>query len=79
MNDKISLLSTLEENEGGIIISLDNRGMLRRRLQDMGFVKGSRIVCVGKSPFGDPKAYMIKDTVIALRNSDTEKINIKKI
>lgn len=70
-------LSSLNADETGIVIDLENKGVTRRRLQDIGVISGTKIKCVGKSPFGDPKAYIIRGAKIALRNSDAGKIKIK--
>lgn len=78
LNDIFSL-STLNKNESAVIVSLDNKGTLRRRLQDIGIIEGTKILCAGKSPLGDPKAYLIKGTVIAIRNADANKIRIRKL
>lgn len=51
---------------------------LRRRLQDLGFVPGAKVCCVGVSPLGDPAAYRLKGTVIALRAGDAEAVLIRK-
>ncbi|MBE6846217.1 MAG: ferrous iron transport protein A [Ruminococcus sp.] len=77
MSDFIYPLSSLRENEAGIVVSLRSGGVLRRRFQDIGIIEGTKISCIGKSPFGDPKAYIIRGAVIALRNTDAEKIMIK--
>lgn len=76
--DNYIKLSSLKIGESGIIDSLENRGMMRRRLIDLGFAKGSETACVGVAPLGDPKAYLIKGTVIALREEDSSKINVEK-
>ncbi len=47
---------------------------LRRHLEDIGIFPGTLLSCVGQSPKGDPKAYLIRGTVIALRRTDTKKI-----
>ncbi len=76
--DNYIKLSSLKIGESGIIDSLENKGMMRRRLIDLGFAKGSETACVGVAPLGDPKAYLIKGTVIALREEDSSKINVEK-
>lgn len=50
---------------------------LRKRIYDMGIIKGEKITPVFKSPFGNPIAFLVKDTIIALRKKDCEKIYIK--
>lgn len=72
-------LSKLAPGEGGIISDIKNDGSMRRRLMDLGFIKDSEVQCVAVAPFGDPKAFYIKDTLIALRYEDSSKIFIKKI
>ena len=73
-------LSTLKENETAKIlgISKECRGENRRRLLDLGFIKGSTIQIDLVSPLSNPKAYLIKETSIALRNDQASKILIKK-
>ncbi len=50
---------------------------LRRRLIDLGLTPDALIECVGQSPLGDPKAFLIKGAVIALRREICEKINVR--
>ena len=39
-------------------------------LRDLGLIENTRVVCLGRSPMGDPSAYLIRGTVIALRRCD---------
>lgn len=78
MSENICGLDRLSKNQTGIVVSLENKGSLRRRLQDMGIINGSRIECVGESPFKNPRAYFVRGTCVALRNSDAAKIRIIK-
>ena len=71
-------LNKMPLNSCGEIASLDLKGNLRRRFLDLGFTIGSKVVPAFKSPSGDPIAYIVRGTVIALRNDDAEKIKIKK-
>ncbi len=64
----------LQSGETGIVERLECLGSLRRRLLDVGFVTGARVQCVGKSPHGDPKAFLVRGAVIALRSEDGKKI-----
>ncbi len=63
-------LSSLEEGERACVEKLMQQGDMRRRLQDIGLIEGTRVECVLKSPWGDPVAYRIRGTLIALRNCD---------
>lgn len=79
--EDIARLSGLKENETAEIIGIskESRGESRRRLLDLGFVKGSKIKIDLLNPLGDPNAYLIKGTSIALRKEQSSKILIKKL
>lgn len=51
-------------------------GSIRRRLLDLGMIPGTRVVCIGRSPLGDPSAYLVRGAVIALRRKDCRQILI---
>jgi len=78
-DNKFRLSSMLENETAKIIgISKECRGENRRRLLDLGFVKGADISIDLLSPLQNPKAYLIKGTSIALRNSQASHILIQK-
>lgn len=70
-------LNKLPLNTVGIINELNCNGNIRRRLLDLGLVKGTKITPVFKSPSGDPTAFEIRKTLIALRKEDSKLINLK--
>ncbi|CDF77798.1 iron dependent repressor [Formosa agariphila KMM 3901] len=80
LEENIARLSSLKENETAKIIGIsrENRGDSRRRLLDLGFVKGSNVSIDLMNPLGNPNAYLIKGTSIALRKDQASKILIKK-
>lgn len=49
---------------------------LKRRLLDIGFIKNTSVECVGISPLGDPKAFLVRGSVIALRSEDSKNITV---
>lgn len=69
-------LSTLKTGEKSKVVHLDLKGLLRRRILDLGVVPGTVLTCIGKAPAGDPIAYLVRDTVIALRSEDASLIYI---
>ena len=71
-------LSDLKNGEKALIVSSDNEPAMKRRLFDLGFVPGSITECVLTAPLGDPKAYLIKNALIALRQEDSERVRVKK-
>lgn len=57
------------------LISINMEGVMRRRLFDLGFIPGAIVEVIRISPLGDPIAYRVSQTVIALRKE--ESMNIK--
>ena len=51
---------------------------IKRRLCDLGFCKGEKVECALASPLKDPRAYLVRGTLIALRRSDAELIVLRK-
>ncbi|PIF01431.1 MAG: hypothetical protein CR994_02450 [Maribacter sp.] len=78
--ENVLRLNTLKEDEKAKVIGISReiRGESRRRLLDLGFVKGASVSIDLLNPLGEPKAYLIKGTSIALRNNQASKILIKK-
>ena len=68
-------MTTDEEAE---VVSILNKGPLRRRLRDMGLIEGTNVKCQLISPCGNPRAYYIRGALVAIRNEDAKNIFIKK-
>ncbi|MCE8180631.1 DtxR family transcriptional regulator [Porphyromonas gingivalis] len=71
-------LTTLRQGEEATIAGISKacRGANRRRLLDLGFVRGSRIAIDLTSPLGNPTAYVVRGTAIALRRDQARYILI---
>ena len=67
-------LSECSNGDCFIIQDLKLEGVMRRRLLDLGFVKGAEIMVLQKSPLGDPVAFRVSETTVALRNEESSKI-----
>lgn len=59
------------------VVRLDTKGDLRRRFMDIGLVEGTPVECLRKSPAGDPKAYLIRGAVIAIRKEDAATVMVE--
>lgn len=70
-------LTSLPEGCTATVTGLHNSGSMRRRLMDMGLIEGTKVICLHRSPSGDPTAYLIRGAVIALRNADSCCITVK--
>ena len=62
-----------------VIRKINLEGSIKRRLLDMGLIEGTKIENVLESPTGDPKAYLIRGAVVALREEDTKNILVEVI
>lgn len=69
-------ISLSEAKQGDIlrIVSIDVQGVLRRRLLDLGFVVGNEVEMLRHSPLGDPTAFRVSNTTIALRREESSLI-----
>ncbi len=79
-HEPTSRLSELVPGETAEIASITRacRGLERRRLMDLGVVAGTMVEVVMRSPTGDPTAYRIRGTTIAIRRQQAEKIRIRR-
>ena len=75
----MSPLNTLKEGKSSVIERIDDSidPAERRRLLDLGIYPGVRIQNCFKSASGEPVAYEVLGSLIALRKEQTEKIFVK--
>jgi DtxR family Mn-dependent transcriptional regulator len=72
-------LSHLHPGQRGKVLGLTSacRGVERRRLLDLGFVAGTQVDVEMVSPGGDPTAYLVRGTVVALRREQANLIRVE--
>ena len=70
-------LSDFNIGDVAIIDSINIKGILRRRMIDMGITKGCEIKVEKFAPLGDPIDIRVKDYHIAIRKSDAKNIIVK--
>ena len=63
-------LCDLAPGQSGRVRGLVTAGPMRRRLQELGLVEGTLVRCAFLSPGGDPAAYALRGSLIALRRGD---------
>ena len=71
-------LSDLHPGERGVVGSLQTTGAMRRRFLDIGLVEDTAVECLGRSPGGDPSAYLIRGAVIAIRSADGDGVLLRE-
>jgi DtxR family transcriptional regulator, Mn-dependent transcriptional regulator len=72
-------LASLTQDQRGEIISLDDavQGFTRRRFLDLGLTPGTTIYPELGNFFGDPRAYRVRGTLIALRKDQAAQIWVR--
>jgi DtxR family Mn-dependent transcriptional regulator len=72
-------LTQLKVGQQARVLRLDDacQGLTRRRFLDLGITPGVRIEPVLQSAFGEPTAYRVRDTLIALRHEQSDLILIE--
>jgi len=76
--DRLSALAVGQKGEV-LAISSGVRGSERRRLLDLGLLPGTIVTAELASPQGDPKAYRVRDALIALRAEQADRISIRRL
>lgn len=71
-----STLMGLCQGQRGVVESVDGAGDSRRRLLDLGLTPGAAVECLFSAPSGDPRAYMVRGSVIALRREDAGRVRL---
>ncbi|HOH90358.1 MAG TPA: FeoA domain-containing protein, partial [Bacteroidales bacterium] len=69
-------LSDLSPGDEAIIVKVLGHGSFRRRLAEMGFVRGKKVKVIKNAPLQDPVEYEIMGYNISLRRSEAELIQV---
>lgn len=69
-------LYDLQIGETGVVTGINTNKAFKQRLQDIGLTKNSKVRVLHSSPCGNPRAYLIRGSVIALRNCVAQKIMV---
>ena len=69
-------LDELKMGKSAVVLSIDKNSDLYQRFIDIGIIENTMIECVLKSPFNDPKAYLIRGATIAIRDDDCKEIEV---
>ncbi len=69
-------LSELNTGESGIIAKVYGHGGFRKRIVEMGFIKGQSVEVILNAPLRDPVKYKIMDYEVSLRRAEAELIEV---
>ena len=70
------LLSELQTGEKAIVTRVSGHGAFRKRIIEMGFIKGVTVEAILNAPLKDPIKYRIMNFEVSLRRSDAKKVEI---
>jgi Fe2+ transport system protein FeoA len=70
-------LSELKRGQKGEILLNKSLGSVRRRLLDMGLVRGMKFEIVRKAPLGDPIEIQINGFLLSLRKEEAHDLVVK--
>ncbi len=73
------LLSEMKEGQTGIIIRVGGSGALRRRMLEMGILKGSEVHVEKYAPLKDPLELIIKGYHVSLRVDEAAQITVGNV
>lgn len=69
-------LSELRTGERGVIVKVSGHGSFRKRIIEMGFVRGNKVKVILNAPLRDPIEYEIIGYKISLRRAEAAKIEV---
>lgn len=70
-------LNALKPGQQAIVKALHSEGLERRRLMDLGLLPGTLVAVELTSPLGDPTAYLVRGTLVALRQEQAARIQVE--
>ena len=78
MTKQISL-SDVEMKTRVKVAEITLESKVRRRIMDMGIVKGTEVIVIGKAPMGDPIELQVRGYVLSLRKSEAKDIMVELV
>lgn len=69
-------LSDLKTGQSAVIVKVLGHGGFRRRIMEMGFVRGKKVEVLQNAPLKDPIKYKIMNYEVSLRRSEADMIEV---
>ena len=73
------VLSEMRQGQSGIIKRVGGHGPLRRRLLEMGLIKGTEIYVEKYAPLRDPLELIVKGYHISLRVEEATQVTVERV
>jgi ferrous iron transport protein A len=74
----LSTLAELKPGEPARVTGLEGDTTTTRRVMALGFVPGTRVEVVRRSPLGDPTEYQLRGVRVALRSAEARLVRIAR-
>jgi len=71
-------LSDLKTGDEAYIVKVQGHGGFRKRIVEMGFIKGQRVDVLQSAPLQDPVKYKVMGYEVSLRRQEAEKIEVSQ-
>ena len=69
-------LSELKPGEKGVISRVSGSSAVKKRLLDMGLVKGTEVMMIRKAPLGDPIEFLLRGYNLSLRKAESDNVYV---
>lgn len=70
-------LKDLKPGQEGTVISIGEKGTVRRRIMDMGVTPGTQVKVIKVAPLGDPIEINVRGYELSLRKTEASQIEIE--
>jgi len=69
-------LDKIDLNKSAKVITISDKSLIKRRLLDIGIIPGIKLEKILISPFKGISAYLVMDSIIAIRDTDANYIEV---
>lgn len=73
------LLSEMKENQTARVVRVGGNGALRRRILEMGILKGTQVYVEKYAPLKDPMELIVKGYHVSLRVEEAAQITVENV
>jgi Fe2+ transport system protein FeoA len=72
-------LSELKEGQSATIVRVGGNGILRRRILEMGILKGTEVYIEKYAPLRDPLEMIVKGYHVSIRVEEAAQVEVEKV
>lgn len=71
-------LRDLKPGDAAKVVKINGEGAIKRRIMDMGLIKGTSFVVKKVAPLGDPVGITVRGYELSIRKFDAEIVEVEK-